>query len=530
MRVDDECHRPLKIHDVPEAPAKDGCMRIATTLRSVAGFITTTILSAVLIVAATKSTNAQTPEPATDPWAPVPTKKASLANVAPLILPYLNNGSVFGLPGTDVGDFWHRTQLSSDWGGARTNLARRGFFFDMYSISAYQGVTAGGLKTGGAFVQNTQLSINVDTGRAGLWPGGLFHVTLESRFGSSPQSTFTVGSAVPQYYGLLLPGPLLTHDVLPTEYFLVQSLSKQFSVILGKITVLNIFDQTLFGNSYKYYFANFNFNKTPQAPNLTNPTALAAVGVWSPTPWVTLIGNVLDPDSQADNFAAHAFKKVDIYAASVFSYRVGDLPGQAWAQGTWTNKPKIDLGSPFGPLSSGASAQAVGVLLGSTSTQGLPINFKPNSWATIANFSQYLSVKGSSATISQKFRNGQPLRGVGVFGRAGYAPEKTNPITRDASIALFARGLFDCRQEDSFGTGFYYNGISKPLKDDIAQLTGGRAAVKNEKGTEIFYDFAITPAIRVIPSYQHIWDPFTAEVARNHRGADVLSVRLTTTW
>ena len=44
--------------------------------------------------------------------------------------------------------------------------------------------------------------------------------------------------------------------------------------------------------------------------------------------------------------------------------------------------------------------------------------------------------------------------------------------------------------------------------------------IQNEKGIEIFYDFAITPAIRVIPSYQHIWNPLTAAVAKNHRSAD----------
>ena len=315
----------------------------------IARFVMRTILSAVPLVAGATSAIAQTPTSAAEaPWAPVSTKKTSLANVEPALLPYLNNGPVFGLPGTDVGDFWHRTQLSGDWDGARTHLARRGFFFDLYSTSAYQDVTAGGLKTDSAFVQNTQLSINVDTGRAGLWSGGLLHVTLESRFGGSPQNTFTVGSAVPQYYGLTLPGPLLTHDVLPTEYVLVQPLSKKFIVVLGKINVLNLFDQTLFGDTYKYYFANFNFNKTPQAPNLVNSTALAAVGVWSPTHWLTLVGNVLDPNSQADNFAAHAFDKVDAYAASIFSYKVGDLPGQSQIQGVWTDKPKIDLGSSSG--------------------------------------------------------------------------------------------------------------------------------------------------------------------------------------
>jgi carbohydrate-selective porin OprB len=173
--------------------------------------------------------------------------------------------------------------LTGDWGGVRTKLARRGYFFDLYSTSAYQDVASGGLKTGGAFMQNTQLSINVDTGRAGLWSGGLFHVTLESRSGSSPQKTFTVGSVAPQYTGLTVPGPFFTNDFLPTEYFLVQSLRPKFSVLLGKINVLNICDQTLFGNSYKDTFANVNFRKNPMALNFYNTTSLAAVGVWTPT-------------------------------------------------------------------------------------------------------------------------------------------------------------------------------------------------------------------------------------------------------
>lgn len=120
--------------------------------------------------------------------------------------------------------------MTGDWDGVRTDLARNGFFFDLYSTTAYQNVTSGGLKTGAAVVQNTQLSINVDTGRAGLWAGGLIHFTAQSRFGNNPDQTFTVGSYVPQYTALVLPGPFQANDVLPSEYFLVQSLSKQFSV------------------------------------------------------------------------------------------------------------------------------------------------------------------------------------------------------------------------------------------------------------------------------------------------------------
>ncbi len=61
-------------------------------------------------------------------WGPVQTDKASVANLSPVLLPFFNNGPVFGLPGTVVGDFWQNTQLTGDWGGFRTSLAEHGIF------------------------------------------------------------------------------------------------------------------------------------------------------------------------------------------------------------------------------------------------------------------------------------------------------------------------------------------------------------------------------------------------------------------
>jgi hypothetical protein len=36
----------------------------------------------------------------------------------------INNGPVFGIPGTELGNVWERTQLTADWNGLRTDLAR----------------------------------------------------------------------------------------------------------------------------------------------------------------------------------------------------------------------------------------------------------------------------------------------------------------------------------------------------------------------------------------------------------------------
>ena len=52
-----------------------------------------------------------------DLWGRVPTEEPSIANLAPVLLRYFNNGPAFGLPGTVIGDLLDRTQLTGDWGG-----------------------------------------------------------------------------------------------------------------------------------------------------------------------------------------------------------------------------------------------------------------------------------------------------------------------------------------------------------------------------------------------------------------------------
>jgi porin len=469
--------------------------------------------------------------PANAPWGPVPTKLVSIVNVAPVLLPYFNNGPVFGVPGTTTGDFWNRTQVTGDWGGARTRLANMGVFLDVYTTSVYQDVTSGGLKTGGSFVQNIQTSLNVDTGRANLWSGGLLHVTVQSRYGDSPANTFTAGSTIPQYTGLVYPGPSLWHDTLPTEYFLVQSITQQWSVILGKISTVFIPDETLFGDSYKYYFANFNFNKNPQTTNFYTSNSWAALAAYALTPKFIVAGGVLDPNTSADNFATEAFDRVNLYLTAVDSYDIAGLPGQFSPAFNWSNKPKVDLSNPFGPLTSVPQvSQAVGGLLGANPLNGLPANFRSDSWFAIANVSQYLYVKDDPAVIGEKLKSGQPLNGIGIFARAGYAPPDTNPITQDYSAALVAHGLVDARSYDSFGVGYYYNVVSSDFKSAITNLTLGHSNASNERGFEAFYDFAITPAVRLIPSYQHIWNPLAAQVSTGTTHADVFLTRLTVAW
>lgn len=479
---------------------------------------------------ATASTSIK-PAPA-GPWGPVPTDKISIVNLAPGLLVFFNDGPVFGVPGTVTGDITQRTQLLGDWGGARTELARKGFFFDLYTTSYYQNVTSGGLKTGAAFVQNTQLSVNIDTGRAGWWSGGVIHFTAQSRLGDDPAKTFTAGTVVPHYTGLVLPDPMQPNSFLPSEYFLVQALSKQARVVVGKIGNVLIPDQPEFGDAFKYHFANFNLNKNPITTNFFNPTALALVGVWSFGPKFSVAGGVFDPYTKSDRLAEpDSFKKVNIYLTSSLSYDIGGLPGQFSPVFNWSNKPQVNLDSPFGTLASAAATtQAIGSLLGLVPNEGLPTNFKQDSWFALATVSQFLLLRDDAATVARKQKTGEQIRGIGMLVRAGHAPDDTNPITSDASVALFAHGLLDRREHDSFGIGFYYNKISDKLKTSITTISQGRATARDERGMEVFYNFAVTPAVRLIPSYQHIWHPLAAEVAERRKSTDIFQTRLTVAW
>lgn len=474
-------------------------------------------------------------ETALESWGPVSTEELSLVNAAPLLLPFVNNSPVFGIPGTVTGNFWERTQVTGDWNGIRTDWARHGFFIDVYTTSTYQNITSAGIETGEAFWNNTQISLNVDTGRAGLWSGGLIHITAQARNGDSAANTFALGTYVPQHYGLLLPGPEMSDSIYLSDFYLAQALNEHLFVIGGVISGLFLPDQTLFGDTYRYGFTNFSLNKNPFFANFYGPTALAGLVVWSPAKWVVLEGGALDPDTTAD-FSNDPFEHVNLYMQAMFNYDIKGLPGQFTLAGNWTNKPKLNLDSPFVEITPTQIGQDLAFLQGNANSPFTPppakltLNYKDESWFAIGNFSQYLYVRDSPEAIPQKLKSGQPLRGVGVFGRFGYSPDETNPVSRHASMALHAHGLLDARKNDGFGVGWYFNGTSDGLKETFSRATGGGFRLRDETGLEIFYNIALTPAISLIPSYQHIWNPLLAQIETRDRGADAFFVRLSVTW
>ena len=128
-----------------------------------------------------------------------------LGSVLLAALPALCVAQPYDVPPTWGGDFWDRPRLTGSWWGLRDELGKKGVVFDADILLSPQGVMSGGKDTGWNFWGNADYTLNIDTGKLGLWPGGFFKFYGDSSFGESVFDD--VGAIVPVNTWLLLPKP-----------------------------------------------------------------------------------------------------------------------------------------------------------------------------------------------------------------------------------------------------------------------------------------------------------------------------------
>ncbi len=88
--------------------------------------------------------------------------------------------------------------------------------------------------------------------------------------------------------------------------------------------------------------------------------------------------------------------------------------------------------------------------------------------------------------------------GLGVFGRVGILPKSRNPFNTSVSLGIGGRGIIPGRPFDRMGfAGYWLNDSEK-----LGGLLG--ALLEDEWGLEMFYNYAITPAIQASADFQYI--------------------------
>ncbi len=389
-------------------------------------------------------------------------KEAGAAADMPRLVPWVDY----------TGDLWNRPALTGDWGGTRQTLMDKGIRFDLSIIQTIQGNWAGGTADKSPYQMNARYGLRLDTGKAGLWPGGLLVFNAESKYGKS--NILNTGALMPVNTTSLYPVP--EDDVTSVmDLYAVQFLAEWVGVLAGKMTLK---ETNVFASKDDEQFMNtaFNFNSAPATTVPLN--ALAAGVILLPTKWLHVTTLVIDSEGTAtrSGFDTLFQRGTSVLQVAEFSIKPFGLPGHQRIGWSWSDKSRIQFEQ--------TPRQIIGAII-TGSTAGL--TRKGSDWSFIYDFDQFLY------TVP-----GKPEQGFGLFGRIGLTNGEVNPVEQFYSIGLGGKGLIPGRDRDSFGVGYYY----VVLSDELPQLIKDRA--RDEQGVEIYYNFALTPWLRITPDIQII--------------------------
>jgi porin len=399
------------------------------------------------------------------------------------------------VPPTWGGDFWSRPRLTGSWGGFRDELGKKGVVFDTDLLLTPQGVLSGGHDTGAEFWGNAEYTLNVDTGKLGLWPGGFFKISAVSGFGDSvlPQS----GALVPVNTGVLVPRPNDPTTGLTNATF-TQFLSANLGVFAGKIFTLDAGAGEFAGN-YRTQFQNIG---------LVSPMSLALVPISAygggvlVVPWdgAVLSAMAIDPSgTPTNNDVSEAFADgAMVLASGRFTIKPFGLVGHQTVGGMWSNKERVSLIQD--PSNTGTfllqerfpRLQDPGPLLRRIVERFVPqllvpvqpANRENSTWAMFYSFDQYLWQPA-----------GDPTRGIGLFFNFGATDGRANPIKYIYSAGIGGKGIVPGRPHDTFGVGWARTQFSDNFVPFLRRSLD--LGLDHEDAIEMFYNASITRWLNV---------------------------------
>lgn len=373
--------------------------------------------------------------------------------------------------------FWDREKLTGDWWGRREVWSNSGLTVDFSATHVFQGVPSGGFgdrlfplisnegDTGQTLAGDLQAAL--DTSKAGLWDGGVFKARMQGRTGRSILQRAGVIAAVNNE--AVFPIVLDRFDQSAfaiSEMTYEHSLSDVISVFGGLVNASEGDENVIGGSALSHaHFLNF--------------AMLYSLVEDATVPHTSLGGGLgFEP---AENISG---------SFSVFgsAETAGENPFKLWHGTTFSSE--WTFGHTLGDRS---GAQTVGLLYGINARRtdiaadprlvlvslltGLPLpTTKADTWALYYNAHQFLQ--------------GDEEEGWGVFGRFGVSDGNPNFVKWNTAIGVGGIGLLPGRNRDSWGLGVFFLDMSE---EDLLQGLG----VRDELGSEWYYNIALTPAFRV---------------------------------
>jgi len=371
------------------------------------------------------------------------------------------------------GDFLTRSTLTGDWGGVRNDLAAKGIMFDASVTQVGQGVVQGGKDSRWQYGGRGELLGNLDTQKAGLWPGGFLTVEMEGNWTNDVNAR--TGALMAANTNQLFPVPAGNHLNLPQLSF-AQFLSPYAGVFAGKLDTSSGDANAFAHGKGDDQFMNLGFNFNPTLLFIAPYSTLGAGVIVLPTKdpaeaiaqFSVIQHNGTSEEPGFDDLSIHklSFAGEGRVRTGFFGLTGHQLVGGGYSNDTFT---AIDQ-----RLSDTIGQQA--------------LKKRDGSWGVYYNFDQFLYEP-------------EPEHGIGVFGRFGASDGDPNFLHYFYSIGIGSKGLIPGRPNDRFGIGYYYLDVNNPTLTIVRQT---REFLRDEWGLEAYYNVAITPWLMITPDLQLI--------------------------
>jgi porin len=422
---------------------------------------------------------------------------------------------------------WQQDTLTGDWGGLRGSLADQGIVFGLQEQSELWGNMSGGLKTGVVYDGLTTASVQLDLEKLIGWTGATFFIDAYQIHGRGPS-------------GNLVGNQQIVSNIEATRGTKLYALWLEQKLLNGHLTIRigqeGANDQMMI-TQYGALFLNssFGFPGLPASdlpsggPNYPMATPFVRAE-YQATDQLTLVGAVFNGDPAPPGSGDPQLR---------------DGGGTAFQ----THNHVLAFTELWYAINQGDNAP------------GLPGTYKLGAWYDSAHFADQI-FDSNGLSLASPASNGIARAHSGGFAIYGIADQMLwkKSGTKDQGLAGFLlvmgapgsynlsnlfiegginwKGLFPGRDNDTFGLGVAYLGISpaaRQYSQDVVAFTGkGTVYSGNETVLEATYVYQIASWWTMQPDLQYVIDPganvpsvYTTKALKN---AVVAGVRATVTF
>ena len=365
----------------------------------------------------------------------------------------------------DEDDIWKRSTLLDYPGGPKEELAAKGVDLSIDVTQFMQALRNGGsgIASGGIF----DLRFRLDGQKLGTWAGFSVSSHIEYNYGSNVNQDAPGLNIIPVNTALAYPSLRASMFSL----LFAQAFSPTTSLTFG---LFNMFDSAarrpLVGGAGIDTF----WNLAVAAP-LTNITPPYIYGTTLNTR--TDIGSfglfIYDPrDAQNLDILHTLFQEGVTYSATAsFPVTIGDLGGFQNFRAAYSTLDGVDL-SLLPPA------------------VGQPPQYKSDRWYLQYSFEQFLVQDPNDSKV-----------GWGLFGQLGYSDGNPNAFQGHGYLGVAGNNMLAGRQMDRWGIAYYSYVLSNAFHN---ALPGVGSHIKPQNGAELFYNWAVTPWLRLSLDWQWV--------------------------